>query len=240
MRYLIKKIIPKFLFKRIFYSVTMLYLKYYKNKFPFLIIRKNTSDLSVFKDVFVKKDFKLPIKMSPKIIIDAGAYTGYSSLYFHSKYPNSKIIAIEPEKSNFEILKKNLQNIKNILLVNAGLWNKNAFLKIINRKTGKWGFITKEVKKSEADIKAITMNKILKNFSINKIDILKIDIEGSEKELFSKNYENWINKVNIIIIEFHERIKANCIKTFYSAINLKEWKKYQRGENHIFIRKKFV
>lgn len=240
MRYLIKKIIPKFLFKRILNFITFLHIKYYKKRFPFLIIRKNTSDSSVFKDVFVKKDLKLPIKINPKFIIDAGAYTGYSSLYFALKYPNAEIVSIEPEKSNFEILKKNTQNTKKISLINAGLWNKNTFLKILNRSTGKWGFRTKEVKKENSDIKAITIDKILLNSDYSKIDLLKIDIEGSEKELFSKNYEKWINKVNIIIIEFHDRINKDCTKTFYSAIDSNKWKIYQKGENRIFIRKKFV
>ncbi|MBB6400905.1 FkbM family methyltransferase [Methanococcus maripaludis] len=220
--------------------MAIVYLMYYKLKYPNLIVRKNTTDLSVFISIFVQKELNLPIEFKPKYIVDAGAYAGYSSIYFHEKYPEAEIIAIEPEKSNFDTLIKNTHKLKQILCLNLGLWYKEAFLKVEDRKTGKWGFKVNEVLNTEEyDIKSTTIRNILSIQNWDKIDILKIDIEGSEKELFSKN-SNWINKVNVILIELHDRINEGCTESLYCAIDLHEWNEYRKGEKVILIRKNFI
>ncbi|ABR54313.1 methyltransferase FkbM family [Methanococcus vannielii SB] len=217
------------------------YIIWYKLKYPNLVIRKNTTDLNVFLNIFIQKELNLPVKLKPKYIIDAGAYAGYSSIYFHEKYPEAEIIAIEPEKSNFNTLVKNTNKIKQIISLNLGLWYKEAFLKVEDRKTGKWGFKVSEVLSTdEYDIKSTTIDNILDTQNWDKIDILKIDIEGSEKELFTKNSKKWINKVNVIVIELHDRINEGCTKALYSAINLSEWVEYKTGEKVILIRKNFI
>ena len=64
---------------------------------------------------------------------------------------------------------------------------------------------------------------------VGYIDILKIDIEGAEKEVFSDT-SAWIEKVDSIIIELHERMKPGCISSFYAGSRgfNKEWR---QGEN---------
>jgi len=220
--------------------ISSIIIKIYKLKCKNLIIRHGTTDSAVFRSVFLFKEFKLPIKINPKLIIDAGAYTGLSALYYSSKYPSAKIICIEPETSNFEILENNTKDLPNITRVKAALWHKNAFLKIKDMGTGKWGFMVEEVSESENfDIKAITIEEILKKSGYNTIDILKLDIEGSEKQLFSKNYQTWLEKVNIIVLELHDRIVDGCTKSVYSAIGKNEWKEFKKGEKVIFIKKDY-
>lgn len=219
--------------------VLFLTQKYYSLIYKNLTIRKNTTDNNIFKDIFIKKELKLPIKIKPKLIIDGGAYTGLSTLYFASQYPEAQIYAIEPENSNFTLLEKHINKYKNIHGIKAALWSQDTFLKIRDRQTGHWGFYVQEVEENDnPDTKAITIDTILKISGLEKIDILKLDIECAEKELFSKNYQPWLNKVEIIIIELHDFLEPGCNKAFYSAINLKEWTKYKRGEKRIFVRKK--
>ena len=67
-----------------------------------------------------------------------------------------------------------------------------------------------------------------------------MDIEGSEKEVFSRNYKSWINKVNIIVIELHDRIKSGCTDALYSAISRDEWEEYKEGEKVILIRREQI
>lgn len=216
-------------------------VNYYSFIYRPLIIRKNTTDLDVFADIFLHNGLKLPIKIRPKVIIDGGAYTGLSTLYFASHYPDAKIYAIEPEDSNFKILKKHTIKNPNIYRIKAALWSRNVFLKIKDRHTGKWGFYIQEISENEpASIKAITVDTLLKLSGSDKIDILKLDIECSEKELFSRNYQAWLDKVNIIIIELHDFLEPGCNKAFYSAIDQNQWIKYKAGEKRIFVRKKLI
>lgn len=75
-------------------------------KYPF-IVRNQTSDVEIFEQIFIRQEYNFTVNKPPEVIVDAGANVGFASIYFASKYPNSKIIAIEPEESNFRLLKKN-------------------------------------------------------------------------------------------------------------------------------------
>ena len=213
------------------------YRTYYSVKFPGLIIRKNTSDWKAFKQVFILKEYDFPIGFEPKFIIDGGANVGYASLFFADKFPAAEIIAIEPEKSNFEILSKNISRYKQINAIKAGLWHKKASLKIEDSGSGEWGFMAKEVGLGDYDIQAITIDEILKQSGKEEIDILKLDIEGAERELFSQNYDSWLGKVKVLIIELHDRMKEGCSAAFYSAIKKYNFSQTQRGENIILFKK---
>ena len=200
-------------------------------------LRANTSDFAVLDQIFVYEDYKFPIDFEPQLIIDGGAYGGYSSVFFANRFPKAKIIAIEPEASNFKLLKENTRNYKNIDLINAGIWNKPAYLRIKDIGLGHWGFMVEEVTDSEEfSFKAVTIGKILKRSGYKEIDILKLDIEGSEKEVFSNDYEDWLSKVNILIIELHDRMKPGCSEAFYSAINQYNFIKINSGENIILMK----
>lgn len=102
---------------------------------------------------------------------------------------------------------------------------------------GKWGFVTEEVSSSgKGIIKAITIDDVLKKSGCNQIDMLKLDVESAEKEIFSKNYENWLPKVSVLIIEIHDWIKDSCSDSFYSAIKKYNFKKSKSGENIVLTR----
>ena len=232
-----KKFIPRQILKIYGKIRNKLYIIYYAVKFGKLVIRKSTSDWKAFKQVFIAKEYDFPIKAEPQLIIDGGANVGYASLFFANKFPRAEIIAIEPEESNFAILKRNTVKHKQITAIKAGLWHKKAYLKIADTGLGKWGFMVEETGPDNYDIQAITIDEILRQSGKKEIDILKLDIEGAEKELFSENYESWLGKVKVLIIELHDRMKEGCSAVFYSAIEKYNFTETKRGENIILFKK---
>lgn len=233
-----KKFIPKLILKLYGRIKRRVYRTYYFIKFRPLIIRKGTSDWKAFKQIFISRDYDFPVNIEPKLIIDGGANVGYASLFFADKFPDAQIFAIEPEESNFAILKKNTARFNQIIPIQAGLWHKNSFLKVMGTGQGEWGFITAESDPGDHDVKTITISDILQLAKSNEIDILKLDIEGAEKELFSENYESWLGKVNVLIIELHDRLKAGCSDAFFSAIKKYNFEQIKRGENIILFKLK--
>ena len=200
-------------------------------------LRTNTTDAPTFSQIFLQKDYDLNIGINPKLIIDGGANVGYASVWFASKFPKAEIFAVEPEEENFKILKMNTQKYTNVKLIKAGLWHKKAFLKVLDKGYGKWGFVTEEVASSgKGIIRAITIDDILKKSGCDQIDILKLDVESAEKEIFSKDYESWLPKVRILIIEIHDWIKIGCSESFYSAVKKYNFKEGKRGENVVLMR----
>ena len=204
-----------------------------------IAIRVNTSDIQVFKQLFFANDsnYDIPIDVKPKIIVDGGANAGYASVYFANQYPDAQIIAVEPEASNVEILKENTAPYQNISVFQAGIWNRRTFLKIRNREDEHWAFQVQEAESHEGAIEAMTIEDIMKLSGTEFIDILKLDIEGAEKEVFSGR-QDWLDKVGILIIELHDKFKPGCSDAFYSAVSQSKsnFKQFHKGENIILVK----
>jgi hypothetical protein len=86
-------------------------------------LRDKTMDLGTYQQIFIDKEYNFIANLPPETIIDAGANIGLASIYFANKFPEAKIIAIEPETENFELLKKNVVKYPNIIPLCAALWD---------------------------------------------------------------------------------------------------------------------
>ena len=178
----------------------------------------------------------------PEIILDIGANIGVETLRFNKLFPNSKIICVEPELNNYKVLLKNIENKKNIISINKAIWNKVDKVSIENNyfETSSQTFkISKKNGLSDV-VPTTTIKNIIDDHKINKIDILKIDIEGSESVIFDDSAAEWIKSVNMIIIECPDNdspFATNKIFQSFSKNNLK-FKTYINGENFVFINEK--
>jgi FkbM family methyltransferase len=202
------------------------------------VIRRKTTDIRCFEKVFISDEYRSPFEFSPEIIVDAGANIGMATLYFARKYPNAKVMAIEPESSNFEMFEKNCRAVSNVTPVRAALWPKECKLKIKNPNAEAWAFaISDECSGSDSSprVDAITVKDILCRLNTDHIDLLKIDIEGAERQLFSEGSDEWLGQVRFIIIELHDRFFPGCSRAFYSALVSHRFRQEIRGEN-VFIK----
>lgn len=204
-------------------------------------LRSHTSDLLVFNQIFLNGDYDLSLNIRPKLIIDGGAYIGYSTIFFANKFPDAQIIAVEPNPFNYALLRENTINYQNIQLINAGIWNKHTLLKIKDGIHDYWKTKVEEIVDGQEDsCEAVTIGGLLRNSSFTEIDILKLDVEGSEKEIFSDGYEEWLDKVKIILIELHDWLRPGCSEAVYSAINKYNFDQFTKGENTIFLNNKLI
>lgn len=201
-------------------------------------IRKFTSDLPIFYQVFgeLQYDINFFLKYKPTRIIDAGSNVGYSCLYFATAFPESKIVGIEPEKRNFTQLKNNTIAYKNITLYNAALWHETTMLKIKDDKDWSASFEVQKSEANEGDLKSVTISQVMDAAKFDEIDILKIDIEGAEYQLFLNNPEIWLEKTRCLIIELHDQLMHGTSKVFFSAMANYDWTTYIKGENIICFR----
>jgi FkbM family methyltransferase len=175
----------------------------------------------------------------PETIIDAGANIGLAAVYFANKYPKSTIVSIEPETTNFNVLQKNVQHYPSVHPLNKALSNKKEVLRVEDVGLGHWGFMTSSIPESETNvvnsIESTTLSEIMTQFKFDHLDIVKIDIEGYEKELFESDYEDWVPKTRCLIIELHDRMKMGCSTSFFSCISKYNFSFSMQGENLIFI-----
>lgn len=200
-------------------------------------LRANTSDIPVFYEVFLQDEYNIQLNDKPKIIIDGGANIGLFAIKMKNDYADAKIICIEPDPENFAMLNKNLSPYTNISFENCGIWNRDTKLKVYDKyNLGKWGIIVEE-DAEKGNINAISIGTLCKKYSLDTIDILKLDVEGSEKQIFSDNYKEWLPKVKMIIIELHDGLEQGCTKSFFTALNdsIENYSYNHLGENIIII-----
>jgi len=189
--------------------------------------------MTLFK-IFYAEEYNIDLKQPPSFIIDCGANIGLSAVFFANKYPSASIIAIEPDSHNFSYLKKNTVNYPNVICLNNAVWSSNSTIKVVDVGEGNWGLQTFAAEKEDLNtIESITIDQILDDYKQEKIDLLKIDIEGAEKELFSVNYQKWLHKTKLIAIELHEKPGSNVSEIFFKALNGLKYKEYNKGENLI-------
>jgi FkbM family methyltransferase len=198
-------------------------------------IRPGTSDLRCLGKVFVDYEYVIPFETNPKLIVDAGANIGLATLYFSSKFPRTKIIAIEPEQSNYDLLVRNCSGMTNVTTWHAAVWNTDASLQIANPDAEKWAFTVTPGRSNGCGIKALTVPQILAQSGHDTIDILKLDIEGAERELFQDGCEDWLPHVKMIILELHDRYAPGCSRTVYSKLCKFPFRQEIRGENVFFL-----
>lgn len=195
--------------------------------------RYESTDFTVFREIFFALEYDLAYQEDVKVIIDAGANIGASTVWFAKKFPNSKIIAIEPDKGNFELLCKNVKGLNNVITLNKGLWSSTQKLKISKREDiGEWGFFTSpENNSSEDSIDGISIDDLIAEMGLKKIDVFKIDIEGAEKEIFKS--ANWLDKTMMLIIETHDWLEEGCSMSVFNALRDKKFATSFSGEKFV-------
>lgn len=198
-------------------------------------LRGRTVDFAVFNGIFAKGEYDINIESEPKYIVDAGAFIGASSVWFSQRYPEAVIIAIEPEESNFGMLKKNTADYRNIIPVQAALFPEDTTLMIKDPGAEKYAFRVERATGSVGGIDGYTVDSVMNHFGLPRIDILKMDIEGAEYDIFSCSDTSWLHSVGVLIIELHEYFRPGVTELFYSVVKQLRHEETSRGENIIIV-----
>lgn len=166
-----------------------------------LYFTDSASLLFIYDEIFIKQIYKFNCKHDQPVIIDAGANIGLSVIYFKLLFPKAKIIAFEPDNEVFNTLKKNIDSfsLTNVNIINKGLWFEETELSF-HSEGADAGRITIETNNSI--IHKIKTTKLSEYLNQNKIDLLKIDIEGAEYEVL-KECKQYLTNVNMLFVEYH-------------------------------------
>ena len=201
-----------------------------------LVMRPRTTDRFVFEQIFLDDDYDLPDDdVRPSFIIDAGSNVGFASIYFANRYPDATIVALEPESDNYGTLVRNTCDYPQIVPMKAALWSKSERL-FLDTREDSWSCRVRTAHEGEdAAATGLTIPELLGLHQRSSIDILKIDIEGAEREVFSSDCRAWLSRTHALIVELHEHLAPGCSRALESAIEGLPFDRAQQGENSIFI-----
>jgi FkbM family methyltransferase len=199
-----------------------------------VFVRPGSADQTVVDEVFGSDEYAIDLT-DPRLIVDAGAHIGLATVYFARRFPGARIVALEPEASNFEMLLRNVAAYPNVVAVKCGLWSHSARLEIVNPLAQTWSFRVAETSGAGA-CSAIGVSELLDEYGDgHPIDLLKIDIEGSEIEVLGSS-KRWIERVRCLVIELHDRFRPGCSAALDRAIEGEGFVRTLSGESVMLIR----
>jgi len=199
-------------------------------------LRKDQSDPYIFDQVFTEQQYEFPHKDPNAVewIIDAGANIGLAAIYFSQKFPKARILSIEPDLNNFQLLKKNTVGYPNVVHIHGALWHNTEKLKIFNTDEKSAGYVMGPAGEvNDGYVQAHTVAGLISQYQIQRLSILKIDIEGSEKEVFEFGSEAWLPVTDCIITELHDNLKPGTSQVFFREMGKYNWVTFLKGENII-------
>jgi len=182
-------------------------------------VRGGTStDSAVLYELLVTGEYDLVADLgSPKFIIDGGANIGATSVYFLQLYPSVRIIAVEPFAETLEVCEKNLAPYAGrAQVVHGAIWSHTGTV-VLHREDEEWANKVREPLSGEtgtAAAKAFSMAELIA-LRGESVDLLKLDIEGGEKEVFRPGTTDWLACIRNLVIELHDQ---ECADRFWAAM----------------------
>lgn len=204
-------------------------------KYPFVIRLDRMADSSTFNEVILRKEYDINLPITPMRIIDGGANIGLTSVFFANKYPDAGIVAVEPDSGNFALLKENIRHYSNITPLKTAVWSRKTNLMIVDHGRGDNSYMVEETElNNDFTFHGTSVMDMMRQQQWDTIDVLKLDIEGSEREVFSRNYEEWLPATKVLIVETHDRFTKGCSKAVFAAISRYDFSCRIKGFNFIF------
>jgi len=201
-----------------------------------IFLRTATSDSQVFHQHFIAEEMGFPVSHTPEYILDGGANIGLASLFLATRFPGARIAAVEPEGGNFELLCRNTSAYPNITPINAAIWSSDRSLYVHEGDdAGAWSYRVSSTTNAESPVvDGVTIPTLLRRLEWPKFDLIKLDIEGGEKEVFGSGPTGWLAQTSILAIEFHDRFVPGSTDAVMSAIDSDVWTQETYGEYTIF------
>jgi FkbM family methyltransferase len=194
-------------------------------------LRTGTTDHLVFQQIFLEEQYGcIDANHEPLLILDCGANVGFSSVYFLNRFPRARVIAVEPDSGNAEMCRRNLAPYGERAVVReTAIWSHPALLAVEHgtfRDGREWAVSVREAKPDDAiTVQSTDLPSLLGPAA--QVDLLKIDIEGSELQLFQHGAERWLPRIRNILIELHGE---SCEAAVFGALAPYEYRTLNTGE----------
>jgi len=173
------------------------------------------SFLFMYKEIFEQQIYKFKSQTLQPLIIDCGANVGLSVLYFKQLYPQSCILAFEPDKKVFQVLKTNVEKfeLSDVELIDKAVWISETTLDFMSEGADGGRVVQLESEMEKYQVKTVRLGDYLHK----SIDFLKLDNEGAETEVI-KDCKDLLVNVKNLFVEYHSF--ANQPQELHTIINM--------------------
>jgi FkbM family methyltransferase len=192
-----------------------------------------SSDRNVFVQVVLGAEYSPLNSVEPLFILDLGANIGLSSAWFLSRFTRATVLAVEPDPGNYAMCCKNVSRYGQRARVLLGaVWSRRTKLALCRgsfRDGREWATQVRDRLPYATDIQVDSwdVGSLIELSNATGIDLLKVDIERAELEVFSNGHNQWLPLVRNICIELHD---TDCEEVFFAALTNYEYDLSHSGE----------
>ncbi len=175
-------------------------------------LRSHTTDISVLKELLLGhsyEDVAERAKGDVATILDLGANTGLAARWFAHRFRRARVVSVEPEAGNVSVLRRNLRQLGDRAEVVAAAIGASARSVTLRTSAGACGFRMSELSAADGGdvVDVVPIAGLLAERGLDRIDVLKCDIEGAERELFGIAAA-WLDRVRFGVVECHDGYTA--------------------------------
>jgi FkbM family methyltransferase len=162
--------------------------------------RLNRGDLQSIREVWLNQAYRVPADLGAvKTIVDLGANIGLTSLYLAATHQPRRLVAVEPDSANAELVRQNLAlNGIHGSVLEAAVAATDGVAYFQDDTRSNVGHLAA----TGRAVRAVSMDTVLAELGTDVVDILKMDIEGGEEDVLSGDLA-WLTNVRCLVVEFH-------------------------------------
>lgn len=174
-------------------------------------LRLDESDVKVFRELFVHSEYASALELlagagDRPVIVDAGANVGLATLYLKGRVPGARVVAIEPDASNVACFQEHirLNRFEDVAVHTAALWPRECRLRFVADPTRLQSWAIRVEEDPAGPVEAISVQGLMRRHGLERIDLLKLDVEGAEFPLFEDAASGeWLSRTRAILAEVH-------------------------------------
>jgi FkbM family methyltransferase len=161
------------------------------------------SELLALEEIFLHGDYEVSLPSDPEVIVDLGANAGQASRFFRSRYPDARIIAVEPDPSTFRHLERNLGDDANAVTRRIAVTPEPGEVRLRRFLDASW--MTQVTADGDDDgtvaVPGVTLDDVLTQEGVDRVGLLKVDIEGLEIDVLTAGVA--LRRADAVIGELH-------------------------------------
>lgn len=184
-----------------------------------LVGRDDSSSRLVMREIFQDRVYAPVAGIAPpRVVLDIGAHTGFSSGFFRLVYPDAAIMCVEPDPDSFAILSGNVERIGNCRAFNLGLFERDgvahfnaAQISVLSSLFPvKYGGVPTQAAQVTLRHAGDFANELCAQFALPGFDLIKIDTEGAELPILAALGDR-VGQAGVIHLEFHSHADRRAI-----------------------------
>lgn len=177
-----------------------------------LWLRPRTGDWFVLHEVLRLGTYRLPRSLTDgaEYVVDLGANIGLTALWYAGVMPAARLACVEPARDNATLLRRNVEWLgERVTVVEAAVGPRRGTAEFLEAET--WGGQLAVAGGRGYPVELLDVATILERARFPRIDLLKVDIEGAERQLFGSGDRTWLHGVRAMVVELHDGYSIDAL-----------------------------